>query len=688
MSSLKDKQTSGRENRDRGNKWVDILAKPKGNTAISRQLTRWISRLPDPGQYAEDAEFQDEIEVFRQRVFRERARLTSGQRLKLFAIFNVVLDLVKQGWRIRVSRTRIQAVRPEASSGADSRNIKRRQLYAQRNEQLRNPATHKFIAEMERTRIFKGARVSIFSLMRDGRDLVQALERVVQQGGGDQLREAVNPYLQFVSEPAVCEHTGFRLMDIWRYFRHTWANPYQSVPGRTMMLLVRDAAAPFHPVIGIAALSSAAVKVRARDAYIGWEPEQVLQDIASAPRQRLVRWLFSSVEDWIKEIYKDDLSEDELITKRDLVKPSHEVIKRLQDESDIARKIHHRMAESADHKGCKPDDMHDDEYWEEQARTPLFRSKRCADLAALLAIKLQLDVVKKQLIAKLMETRVGRDAVAAVVRRAKARSVGTAIADLSVCGALPPYNAILGGKLVAMLAVSPETIAAYKRRYQRSVSVIASSIAGRAVVRPANLVFVGTTSLYGTRPSQYDRIVIPMNVLGVCNTDADIRYRFLEETAGWGTFQFSQSTSKSVSDFVRSTKNGVRVNYIFGEGANPRLRALREGLSLLGFNETELLQHGLKKSVYGVSLIENLSDYLLNIDRSPKYIFPKIDLGSATKAVAEWWAQRWLVKRLQHQNIDNIKAEMVQHTLIYPITHRARVELPEVDPEQIGMFER
>jgi hypothetical protein len=31
-------------------------------------------------------------------------------------------------------------------------------------------------------------------------------------------------------------------MDIWRYFRHTWTYQYTSVPGRTMMFLVRDQA--------------------------------------------------------------------------------------------------------------------------------------------------------------------------------------------------------------------------------------------------------------------------------------------------------------------------------------------------------------------------------------------------------------------------------------------------------------
>jgi hypothetical protein len=46
---------------------------------------------------------------------------------------------------------------------------------------------------------------------------------------------------------------------------------------------------------------------------------------------------------------------------------------------------------------------------------------------------------------KLAESREGRDAIARVLRKAKAERVGNAMADLTVCGAVPPYNEILGG---------------------------------------------------------------------------------------------------------------------------------------------------------------------------------------------------------------------------------------------------
>src|SRR5215467_10741404 len=110
---------------------------------------------------------------------------------------------------------------------------------------------------------------------------------------------------------------------------------------------------------------------------------------------------------------------------------------------------------------------------------------------------------------RLVTDRAGGDAVTRVVRRAKADRVGTAIADLTVCGAVPPYNELLGGKLIAMLCVGPETVVEYRRKYGGIPSLIASSMAGKPVCRAADLAFIGTTSLYGQRPSQYDRITVP-----------------------------------------------------------------------------------------------------------------------------------------------------------------------------------
>src|SRR5439155_24540603 len=136
--------------------------------------------------------------------------------------------------------------------------------------------------------------VSIFSLMRDGRELAGRLREA--QGIADEdarilsLNRCVDPYLQPVVGDERCEHTGLLLADIWRYFRHTWTNHYSSTPGRQIAFLIRDRAAENHPVIGIGAYGSAVVQLTARDEWIGWTPDAFLKRLRTEPH-RLGSWI-------------------------------------------------------------------------------------------------------------------------------------------------------------------------------------------------------------------------------------------------------------------------------------------------------------------------------------------------------------------------------------------------------------
>ena len=219
-------------------------------------------------------------------------------------------------------------------------------------------------------------------------------------------------------------------------------------------------------------------------------------------------------------------------------------------------------------------------------------------------------------------------------------------------------------------------------RVEILMALIASSIAGRSVIRPAHLVFIGTTSLYGVRPSQYDRIAIPCDMLGG-SAGKSIKYDFIERTVGWGTFQFGKTTKASIEEYVVSQKGGWRVNNVFGEGANPRMRALREGLGKLGLAEEELLRHGQQKTMYGVRLAVNTKEYLLGLEPKPRYLFSVDNAEQATSAIAQHWATRWLMPRLARpEAVEHLKV----HTLVFPITHGARVLLPDGDLEQSSMF--
>jgi hypothetical protein len=212
---------------------------------------------------------------------------------------------------------------------------------------------------------------------------------------------------------------------------------------------------------------------------------------------------------------------ESLITIAELRSPSRKTLARLYAFGIEERRLHHRYVRAQEHKATTSvrEDAIAASHWGARAQTHLFRSKRALALAELLRSRLAIEqhlgaTPTNREVAALLADREGRIAVAKVLRKAKADRVGIAMADITVCGAVAPYNALLGGKLLAMLATSPEVIQAYRQRYGKAESEIASSIAARPIVRPADLVYLGTTSLYGVGSSQYNRVRIPAERLG------------------------------------------------------------------------------------------------------------------------------------------------------------------------------
>lgn len=588
----------------------------------------------------------------------------------------ILTDLVMQGWQLKVSRdNQVAVARPETSRCRETARAEiRMQELLKRDEQLAKPSVKSFLTSVERKRLFKDQFVSIFSLMRDGRELSESLRQARTSSlNGEGLADVVKPYVQFVDATKRCEFTGMRVMDIWRYFRHTWTNQYSSVPGRNMMLLIRDSAAKNHPVMGIASLCSPIIQISERDKWLGWHPDAFLDRIRSEPSARLAHWLVSTVDSAIDEIYTADFIKERRLSRWAIDRPNEKSIAQLRKYAVQQKKRHQRYSRSADFKHGESN-RKSVKHWRNQACTPLFKSKRAQALADLLELRMLFDSHfgnrhSATDLSALVESAAGRRAVSKVIRKAKADRVGIAMADINVCGAVQPYNALLGGKLVSMLAVGPTVVNEYKRRYKNAVSQIASSMAGRPITRPSNLVFLGTTSLYGKGSSQYNRIKIPANLLGGVNGD-EITYKEIGESESYGTSQFSNETMDAIVECLRQSTNGERINSIFGEGVSPKLRKAREGLALLGFPHKKLLQHQRRRSVYGVILVQNLKDYLIGLDRRPKYVYSTSAIADAEDSIVAWWRHRWLSGRILS---DAVLEQVAEHQHVHPVRHGARV---------------
>ncbi|MCB0172374.1 MAG: DUF4338 domain-containing protein [Anaerolineae bacterium] len=600
--------------------------------------------------------------------------------LRYITFLHVLLDLLRQEWQPFVEQGRLYVGPPkwaEKARGADDiakhKDAVRRSLSWERDKQFQSPSVKAFIRKMETERFFKGQPLSIRSLIADGAVLSKKLEELTcldETAQRSRVMTVIQPYLQLVTADTRCKHTNLRLMDVWRYFRYQWQTPYNATPGRQMFYLVRDRSLPFHPVIGIAALGSSLVQLTVRDDEIGWTKEAIdarLTDptLAKANAAKIGSMLKQTLISGLADI---DLSD--LITKEELENPTSQLVLRLQSmesESRVERidwlqkkNVSERQSQLQTEQQTLPfldfavdSSLPSAEVCTERATTALYRAKRARVLWELLGAKIVLDQFGEAIntpegLQQLWRDKEGNRTIRTLVRTNKKRKVGINLMDIIVCGAVQPYNTLLGGKLIAMLLAGPQIVYEYAEKYNAHASNIASQLKGEEVFRQPDLVFLGTTSLYGSSSVQYNRIAIPVK------GKERVRFRKYGLTRGYGSVHFAAETRAKLAELLHHTNQARLINNRFGEGVNPKLRRVSAGLSALGLSNVEnFTRHHSQRIVYGVELCRNSFTFLRGEDLDPDYYFNvtnKEAIEEQMHSIASYWARRWLLPRIQNSS--------------------------------------
>lgn len=577
------------------------------------------------------------------------------------ASLRVLRDLTLQGWVAGADDDGVYVVPPSfGSAGEDPAEAKsdlRSSFRFILADQLQTPSVEAFVRRME-------AR-GIGSLFADGPELASRLEEAKREGSAEQ---AMQPVLELVDGDTRDAATGLRLQDIWRYARLQWSIPYQPTPGRNLYYLVRDERGPNRPIIGIAALGNAILGLNQRDDALGWSVDALsrrLDDSSPADQRSLARHLVAFVRAEIDRIYSRDFK---LAGRTSEEKINY--LESIEAAADRARKA--ALAAAGDERTAEYElirKAHSVVYdgnaekvnWVRIAKTHLYRRKRAAHLADTLRA---IDTFERTglddnplALRGLLSTTEGRRAVEIVLRRIKQQAIAENVMEIITCGAVAPYQQVLGGKLVAMLMTSPQVVADVRKRYNGRVSLIASGMAGRAMVRTPALSMLTTSSLYAFGSAQYNRIRIPADIRGEDAT-GDVRYRRVGSTESYGTVQFASDTTETLTAAARLANSKRRlVNNLFGEGMSPKLRSLRLGLDALGLAPDEYLRHHSPRLLYAVPLVSNADDVMLGLSRRPRYIMP-VSGGSATTAViARYWFDRWVKARLERPDtIDRVRS--------------------------------
>lgn len=554
----------------------------------------------------------------------------------------VLRDLLSMGWEKRVDGQWIY-VRPSTGPEGDNKEAIRRQLEFGREDQLREDSNRKFIFSLERPSRFSSSK-PVTDLIADGRRIAAQINEIRKRDGtlnANALLTVCDPYIQLVEGDSRDEFTGIRLMDVWRYFRHNWATRYRSIPGRNLFYLIRDRAQPNHPIMGITALGNTVMQLTPRDFELGWTYEGLQARLAcgDVSASEVLSSFRARLSSDLSEIYTKDLPIGDVTPD----KISDELLGRLSIIEEQAVGTRLGRLKDVDERGAttRRISVHEGVDLEAQALTPLFRAKRAR--AARELLKAIREVEHAEDFSDLLRTEDGQWAIAQTLRQLKKQYSATAMMEITVCGAAPPYGHLLGGKLACLMMMSPQIVQDYAQRYGDAYSIIASQMAGRLITKRPQLVFLGTSSLYN-RSSQYNRVRLPRGA--VSGQSTDISYVLMGETRGYGSPNLSAETEALLDALSKKTKEYRNVNFVFGEGQSPKLRQLREGFAALGIDGANTLKHGSKREIYGVYLARNTVRYLLGVDAEPLYSIPAT--ASASNEIAAYWRQRWLAKRTEY----------------------------------------
>jgi hypothetical protein len=576
--------------------------------------------------------------------------------LQWATVLRVLRDLHVQGWTFQTDDEGLLLKAPGASISANPEVAKqaiRRSFAFARNAQLAEPSATRFIRRLE--------RLGIRALFADGGELD---ERIRAHGPA-----AIQPELELIEPGARDDATDLPLQDIWRYARHFWSIPYQSTPGRNMFYLVRDGAGAGRPLIGIAALGNTVLGLAQRDDYAGWSAAGLRERwnaLDSRKRRRLEQRLLEVVEEGISETFDEDLWPEGMPEDWSAAVAHLERVERASAEQRVEQLADHAgprdseyLAIRAAHTAAQKGQLEEID-WRALATTALYRRKRAGTLADLLRARgtfADLGAPDTAFLERALQSETGVRALETALRRIKQGVISSSVMELITCGAVPPYRDVLGGKLVALMMLSRTVAKDYERKYSAQVSLIASGLAARPIVRPTRLAWLTTSSLYAIGSSQYNRLKL--------TTDAgELRYKRVGVTESFGTVHFAPETVLALNQVARlADANRRRINNLFGEGTSPKMRLVRGGLESLGLDANVFLRHHSPRLLYGAALCSNLPDVLLGLTEKPKYVLPAGP--RSTQLIVEHWRERWLTPRIKRAEIlERVAEQRVEDFLL------------------------
>lgn len=214
------------------------------------------------------------------------------------------------------------------------------------------------------------------------------------------------------------------------------------------------------------------------------------------------------------------------------------------------------------------------------------------------------------------------------------RSRLACVMDAFVLGAAPPYDMLLGAKLIASLAISHEVQETFRERYGNRITLIGQRNPS------AELALVTTISALG-RSSVYNRLTSP---------NGELAYVPVGWTAGSGDFHLSGELYSRLAVFAHSTNpdgKTERHERWTGNSFRNRREVVTKALDALGLPGRKMRIHGIRRQIFAAPLGFNTQEFLRG---EAEHLISK---STSVAEISEYWRQRWALPRSSRIDFNN-----------------------------------
>ncbi len=578
---------------------------------------------------------------------------TTTDSLKFKTFCSLLADLAELNWTIEITRKGFEISPPKYIKSAEAKIKAKESNQKAAQTDISNLQDANFINRLRNP--FGSKAKSIDALVDDGNELKNLFEKINkiknEEKKIEELKKIIKPEIQHCFLDETCSFTGIRLMDIWRYFRLTWSMPYQTSNARTMPFLVRNGARPNKPVIGIFQLVNPFFNNTGRNNFLKWD--NYLSAVKEIKDKNLTidelgNAFLKSIEKALSETRYDDFD----LKETDIKKPNDQIISHFSKLTEKYRTQEHEEEKINYVKKIKIKTRKEVETSKSRSEEKMYLKKRSKRLSKLLFARkifneCGLKKNPKRAITIMLQTTDGKRAMNIALEYMRQGIYSTQAADLNVCGAIAPYNEIIGGKLITLLSTSKNVIDKYNENYKKEKSIISSAVAGRDLVKPSKLLFLTVSSLYDISSSQYNRLKLYKKDFP--KLKSDLVWHEAGFTEGLGSYHISQNTSDLINELTAKVKK-FKKQSISGKGPSHKIRKIIIGLRILNLNPENIMFHNQRRRnyVFFHKKQKEMTKYLYGIKKVENF-----NHCSSENAITEAWMKRWLVNRINRKETLN-----------------------------------